>query len=91
MSNTNLSGEHRDAFPSLNDSEYHEMLRTDEAVAVLSVYLEQRVAGLFDGHDPGVQRQYEHNPNFPFPIGPTAYEIAELVVNTLRPKGRSFW
>jgi hypothetical protein len=72
------SAEHPDTPSSPEDRQA--ILRREEAVVALSKYLRQRAAGLSDS--PGEKKVYEHNDRFPFPILDTAYEIAELVLNS---------
>ena len=71
---------YRDRFPDLSDEEFAKLLQVEEAVAALSTYLRERVAGL--GPLSGQESKFEYNANFPYPISNTAYELAHLVIDS---------
>jgi len=68
-------------FPQLSDSEFDRVLKTDEIVVALEPYLVQRGTDIELAK--GKECLYKRNPTFPFPIGPTALEIAEIALNSL--------
>lgn len=67
-------------FAHLSDEEFEYVLRREEATVALQTYLVQRATHIERGE--GEEKKYEVNSIFPFPVGPTAIEIAEVVLDS---------
>jgi hypothetical protein len=80
MSDIEISHPYRDKFPQMSDDEFVKHVQVEEAVAALSIYLRERVAGL--GPHMDEEQRFEHNPHFPYSITNTAYEIAHIVISS---------